>query len=180
MNSYGIALAILLPPPFAPGMNGTYGYRDLAPLARRNPGRIAFVAGGESLNPMNSADGPNAVTPNVLADFQKEAAAIVSSRRGRLRRNRARAFFPPAAGVILTNQRPPMHPLLIALTRYRGARRDADRYPHGGGASRHAVSVRPSRRRRQPAEFARKPFELRPLAAHNRDARIVWAHAAGI
>src|SRR2546425_13201292 len=52
MDEHKIEKTIVLPPPFPPGHRGTYGREVLAPEARDNPNRFAFVAGGESLNPM--------------------------------------------------------------------------------------------------------------------------------
>src|SRR5690349_24230616 len=52
MDAYRIEMALLLPPPFLPNHPGSYGLHEIEPLLRANPGRFAFAAGGESLNPM--------------------------------------------------------------------------------------------------------------------------------
>src|ERR1700752_3407258 len=52
MDKYGIAMAILLPPPFPPNHPGVYGLSEIEPVVRRNQDRFGFAAGGESLNPM--------------------------------------------------------------------------------------------------------------------------------
>ena len=62
MDEFRVEMTILLPPPFPPGHPGTYGLQELAPVARENPGRFAFVAGGGSVNPMIHGVAPDKVT----------------------------------------------------------------------------------------------------------------------
>src|SRR5579864_1471028 len=50
MDRFGIEKAILLPPPFPEPDERTYGLRELK-AAVRGQSRLAFTAGGESLNP---------------------------------------------------------------------------------------------------------------------------------
>src|SRR5436190_12272649 len=64
MESHRVEMVILLPPPFPPNQPGIYGLREIEPVARTNPGRFGFAAGGESLNPMIQRIAPGNVTPD--------------------------------------------------------------------------------------------------------------------
>ncbi|MBI3711145.1 MAG: amidohydrolase family protein [Proteobacteria bacterium] len=175
MDEYGVELTILLPPPFAPGMPGLYGHRDLAPLARGNPGRIAFVAGGESLNPLLQQSAPDAVSPAVLAKFQAEAEAIAQAGAAGFGEF-ALEHFSSGRGRHPYESARPDHPLLLALADI---------------AARHAMPIdvhmeavpadMPFPGRRQggpnPANVRENISALQRLLRHNRAARIVWAHA---
>jgi hypothetical protein len=77
-------MTILLPPPFPPGHRGAYGRSDLEPIARDHPRRFAFVAGGESLNPLIHRVAPEKVTPGTIRELQQEAEAIVKAGAGSL------------------------------------------------------------------------------------------------
>src|SRR3954451_19541135 len=51
MDQFGVSQAILLPPPFMNEEGGVYGVSELS-SAVRGQARLAFTAGGESLNPL--------------------------------------------------------------------------------------------------------------------------------
>jgi len=59
MNRFGIAMAILSPPPFPGDREGTYGITQLLSVVRQYPDRFAFSAGGESLNPFIQQTAPD-------------------------------------------------------------------------------------------------------------------------
>ena len=63
MDKGGVILAIVSPPPSPARRSGPYGARELQALVRRHPGRFAFTAGGENLNPMIQETPPDRVTP---------------------------------------------------------------------------------------------------------------------
>ena len=44
MDSLGVEMTILLPPPFPEGHPGLYGRPELEQVVRQNPGRFAFMA----------------------------------------------------------------------------------------------------------------------------------------
>src|SRR5215831_2226089 len=52
INQYGIDLTLLMSPPLPPGRPHGSAGGELTSLARRHPGRLAFVGGGDTLNPM--------------------------------------------------------------------------------------------------------------------------------
>lgn len=174
-DELNVATTILLPPPFTPGHPGTYGKEEIGPVIRDHPQRFFLAAGGESLNPMIHAVAPKDVTPAHIARFQQEAARIVESG--------AVGFGELTAEHLSSGRRnhpyesaPPDHPLFLALADI---------------AARHAMPIdlhmeavpkdmeTPERMRRgdNPSRLRENISGLERLLAHNRSARIVWAHA---
>ncbi len=175
MDEHGVELTILLPPPFPPHHEGVYGRSELAALVRRGGGRLAFVAGGEALNAMLQASPPDGVTAAALQAFRAEAEAVAAAGAagfGEL----AVEHFSSGRGAHPYESTRPDHPLLLALADI-GAR-------HGMPLDIHMEAVPadmpfPSRRQRpgSPDRLRENIAAFERLLGHNRDARIVWAHA---
>ncbi|MCC7016190.1 MAG: amidohydrolase family protein [Rhodospirillales bacterium] len=175
MDSYRVELSILLPPPFPPGHPGAYGLRELEPIARAHPDRFAFVAGGESLNPMIHRTPPGEVTPGIAAEFRREAEAIARSGAagfGEL----AAEHFSSGRGNHPYESTAPDHPLLLVLADIAAE--------HGMPIDLHMEAVPrdmpfPEHLAggRNPETVKENISGLERLLAHNRNARIIWAHA---
>ena len=175
MDEFNVEKTILLPPPFPPNHPGTYGRGEIEPVVRDDPRRFAFVAGGESLNPMIHALAPNEVTPEHVRRFQQEAAAIAAAGAVGFGELAAEHFSSGRSRHPYESARPD-HPLLLVLAdiaaqnampidlHMEAVPQDMempDRWRGRGG--------NPERLRENISGFER-------LLAHNSKARIVWAH----
>lgn len=79
MDHLGIRKILVMPPPFSPGHRGLFDINDLVPVIHSYPDRIAALGGGGSLNVMIQANGKsNAIDPELRAQFEKTAEAIIS------------------------------------------------------------------------------------------------------
>jgi hypothetical protein len=175
MDSHRIQMVILLPPPFPPNQPGIYGFREIEPVARANPGRFGFASGGESLNPMIQRIAPDKVTPDLMREFQQEAEVIVkvgAAGFGEI----AAEHFSSGRGNHPYEYAPPDHPLLLALADIAAQ--------HGMPIDLHMEAVprdMPFPRRpsggRNPESLQENISGLERLLAHNGNAHIVWAHA---
>ena len=175
MDRHRVEMVILLPPPFPPNQPGIYGLREIEPVARANPGRFGFAAGGESLNPMIQRIAPDKVTPDLIREFQQEAEVIVKAGAAGFGEIAAEHFSSGRGNHPYESARPD-HPLLLALADIAAQ--------HGMPIDLHMEAVpqnMPFSRRpgggRNPETLQENISGLERLLAHNRNARIVWAHA---
>ncbi|MBM3581776.1 MAG: hypothetical protein FJX37_07410 [Alphaproteobacteria bacterium] len=180
MDEFQVELSILLPPPFPPGHRGAYGRSELEPIARAHPDRFAFVAGGESLNPMIHRTLPDKVTPDIVAEFRREAEAIARAGAAGFGELTAEHFsFSHVATGPSNNPYESTradHPLLLVLADVAAE--------HGMPIDLHMEAVPrdmpfPERMAggRNPETLKENISGLERLLAHNRNARVVWAHA---
>jgi len=176
MDEFSVEQVVLLPPPFPEGHPGTYGRGEIESFLREGRGRLAMCAGGESLNPTIQRTPPDQVSPSAMRDFRKGAEAIVSAGAvgfGEI----ALEHFSSGRGRHPYESTSPDHPLLLLLADIAAERRliidvhmeavpAAMPMPRArlGAGSNHAELH---------ANIA--PFEH--LLEHNREAKIVWAHA---
>ncbi len=175
MDEFKVEKTIVLPPPFPPDHRGTYGLPELGPVVRGNPRRFALVAGGESLNPMLHAVAPDKVTPKHVQRLQQAAAAIVAAGAVGFGELTVEHFSSGHGGHPYESTRAD-HPLLLALAdvaaqnampidlHMEAVPRDMDMPTRMRGRGEN-----PERLRENISGFER-------LLAHNREARIVWAH----
>jgi predicted TIM-barrel fold metal-dependent hydrolase len=165
-----LQMAVFMPSPFVIDSPGRFEAEILAPLAERYPGRIAFLGGGGSLNPMlQQAVAQGAAGPDVAARFRARAEEIL--------RLGAKGFGEIATEHFPTSTPyesvPPDHPLMLLLADVAAA--------HDVPISMHMEAL--PEEIAAPAELgleiARLPADipgLERLLAHNRGANIVWAH----
>ena len=176
MGRFGVALAVLSPPPFPADRTGAYDAGEQAAVVRAHPGRFAFTAGGGSLNPLIQETSTDRVTADLASRFAREAAAIAAAGAaafGEL----AAEHFSSRRGNHPYETAPPDHPLLLALADIAAG--------YGMPVELHMEAVprdmpfpnretagppNPPNLRANIAAFAR-------LLDHNRRARIVWLHA---
>lgn len=175
MDKFRVQLSILLPPPFPPGHPGRYGLRELEPIARAHPDRFAFVAGGESLNPMIHRTAPGEVTPEIVAEFRREAEAIARSGAAGFGELTAE-HFSFGRGNHPYESTAPDHPLLLVLADVAAE--------HGMPIDLHMEAVPRDMPFPEHLAGGRNPDTLKEnisgferLLARNRNARIIWAHA---
>lgn len=174
MDELGVALTVLLPPPFPPNHPGTYGRVDLAGVVQAHPGRFAFVAGGESLNPMIHDISPEHVAPEQVRRFQREARQILEAGAIGFGELTAEHFSSGRGGHPYESTRPD-HPLLLALADI-AAESGAPIDLHMEAVPRDMEMPERLRRGLNPERLRENISGFERLLAHNRAARIVWAH----
>jgi hypothetical protein len=174
-DAFHVTKTILLPPPFPPGHPRTYGRRELEAVVPKNPERFAFAAGGESLNSMIHAVAPENVRPEDIRTFEKEALLIVDS---------GAVAFGELAAEHLSSGRGrhpyestrPDHPLLLVLADI-AARHAMPIDLHMEAVPRDMDIPERMKRSPNPERLKENISGLERLLAHNRNARIIWAHA---
>jgi hypothetical protein len=173
MDEYAVEQMVLLPPPFPEGHPGIYGRREIKGMLGGG-GRLAMVAGGESLNPTIQGTSADNVGAGVMRDFRDEAEAIADDGAvgfGEI----AIEHFSSGRGHHPYESTRPDHPLLLLLADIAAER--------GMVIDIHMEAV-PADLPRPPARLGPGPAELRAniagferLLDHNREAKVVWAHA---
>jgi predicted TIM-barrel fold metal-dependent hydrolase len=174
MAEFNVAQTILLPPPFPAGHPATYGRRELEPVVRSHPGRFAFVAGGESLNPMIHDVAPENVTPAHIERFRKEAALIVESGAAGFGEVTAEHFSSGRGGHPYESTRPD-HPLFLALADI-AAQNAMPIDLHMEAVPRDMQMPDRMQKGANPERLKENISGFERLLAHNRNARIIWAH----
>lgn len=176
MDDFAVETTILLPPPFPSGHPATYGRRELASIVRAYPGRLAFVAGGESLNALLHDVAPDNVTPRIAKAFRDEAEAIAKAGAAGYGEF-ATEHFSFGVGNHPYESARPDHPLLLLLAdiaaennmpidiHMEAVTQDMPMPPRFSG-----LGPNPRNLKENISAFER-------LLAHNRKAHIVWAHA---
>lgn len=178
MDQYGVSLEILSPPPFPPDRGGAYGLWELQRIARTHPGRFAFTAGGESLNPMIQETVPDRVTSEVRQRFERVAEAIAKSGAAGFGELAAEHF-----SAVKFHQRhpyestPPDHPLLLELADI-AARYDMPIELHMEAVPQDMPFPNPALMGPpNPPVLKANIAAFERLLDHNPKARIVWIHA---
>lgn len=170
MPGENLRLAVFMPSPFVADSPGRFEAEVLAPLAKRYPGRVAFLGGGGSLNPMlQQAVASGDAGPEVQARFRARAEQIIAlgaSGFGEI----ATEHFPTSTPY---ESVPPDHPLMLILADVAAE--------HDVPISMHMEALPESIA--APADLSlpvtRLPADipgLERLLAHDRRAKIVWAH----
>jgi predicted TIM-barrel fold metal-dependent hydrolase len=173
MERFGIERAVLSPPPLAPGMNGPR-LAELRAIARQSA-KLAFAAGGESLNPLLQETNPERVSADLVRRFSAiatEIAAAGAASFGEL----AAEHFSSGRGRHPYESSPPDHPLLFALADIAASHSlPIDLHMEAVPADMPFPPNRPQGP--NPHELHANIPRLERLLEHNREARIVWLHA---
>lgn len=173
MDRRGIDKAVIFPPPFP---QRGYDYPAYVGELRRYPGRFGFLGGGGFLNPMlHQFPNPAEVTPEFkqqfidLAEKMADAGAVGFGEIAVLHLS----LVPKHA----FEETAPEHPLMLALVEVAGRR--------GLVIDLHMDAVAEPESLKTPS-FLRSPLNpprlkgniaaFERLLAHERNARIVWAH----
>ncbi len=174
MKNLAIQKSLIMAPPQPADLpGGTWDYSDFAYIARNDPARFAFLGGGGTLNPLiQESIKSGTTTPDSI--FEEKASEIL--------RADAVGFGELAAEHLSLREghpyvsAPPDHPLFLLLADIASG--------HEVPIDLHMEAVArdialPSRLRSPP-----NPTILREnitaferMLSHNREARIVWAHA---
>jgi len=114
MDKLGIEKMLILPPPFEGDHPGRYDAKELAAIVKKYPKRLAFLAGGGSLNPMIQQALKEGKTSEALKKkFRATAEAILKS--GALGFGEMTAEHLSLGPKHLHQQAPPDHPLFLLL-----------------------------------------------------------------
>ncbi len=171
MDAAGIAKAIVFPPPT---LRGAFDYPAYVDELRRYPGQFGFLGGGGFLNSMiHEFPRPDDITADIKERFTTIAEKIADA---------GAAGFGEIAvlHLSLTRNHPfeqvaPEHPLLLALSEVAGRRGlviDLHMDPMvANGPPPPGLQVPPN-----PPMLMGNVAGLERLLAHDRAARIVWAH----
>jgi predicted TIM-barrel fold metal-dependent hydrolase len=173
LDRFGIERVILSPPPIPPG-RGRVRLADIR-AAVRGSARLAFAAGGESLNPIlqeTPADRVSATLTRRFLSIAEEIAAAGAASFGEL----AAEHFSSGRGRHPYESSPPDHPLLLALAEL-AARRGMPVDLHMEAVPQD-MSFPPDRPQGpNPARLTANIARLERLLEHSPGARIVWLHA---
>jgi predicted TIM-barrel fold metal-dependent hydrolase len=181
MDRFGVATAILSPPPFPVDRSGTYGVAELQAVVRAQPDRFAFSAGGESLNPLIQGIAPEQVTPELLARFTAKAQAIAAAGAAAFGELAAEHFSAAARDPDRPNHpyesARPDHPFLLALVDIAAGygmpvELHMEAVPHDMAFPNAELAGPPN-----PAYLRENMVAFGRLLDHNPRARVVWVHA---
>lgn len=176
MDSNNIGLAIVMPTPQPPGKS-LYDIADFADAVKKHPGRLAFLGGGGTLNPMIHYE-PDAdkVDEAMRQKFAAIAHGIIDAG--------AVGFGEMSANHLSVNdshsyhRSRPDHPLFLLLVEIAAKRNvpidfhmDAVIEPMPVTAKLKEMS------QNNPPMLTPNLAQFETLLAHERGARIVWAHA---
>ncbi|MGQ0663909.1 MAG: amidohydrolase family protein [Pseudomonadota bacterium] len=175
MDQFGMAMALILPPPQVDGQRSSYDYSSYAGALRRHPQRFAYLAGGGTLNATLHR---HADLTKVTAKVKQEFAALAE----KMIDDGAVGFGEMASLHISATEGHPYefvpadHPLLLVLADV-AAKRDVPIDLHMDAVGSEMPT--PRRFAEQQANPPRLPATmgaLERLLAHNPKAKIVWAH----
>ena len=177
MDKLGIQKCLLMPPPYTSAMLKTFDYKVLARISKMHPKRFGFIGGGGSLNIMIHQ---SVVNKQVSSELRKrflakahEIAEAGAAGYGEL--TGTHFSFGPRHPFINV---PADHPLFLALAdiaAVNGLPIDIHmeavpkNMPRPKGVGKPLVSPNPK-------ELTENIKGLENLLAHNRKAKIVWAH----
>lgn len=174
MDRYGIAQAIVLPPPQVDSQPSVYDQEKYVDALRRHPGRFAFLGGGGALNPLiHRHSDPAKVSAQVKREFTAAAEEVLA---------RGAAGFGEMASLHISAVPghpyefvPADHPLFLVLADI-AARRDVPIDLHMDAVEGETPIPRPFAGGANPPRLPDTVGALERLLTHNRKARIVWAH----
>lgn len=176
MDKNNIGTAIVMPTPQPPGST-LYDIADFTDALRKHPGRFAFLGGGGTLNPMIHTD-PDAETVDAKTKqkFADIANGIIDA--GALGFGEMSANHLSVADAHSYHRSRPDHPLFLLLVEIAAKRNvvidfhmDAVIEPISTPQKLRDMS------QRNPPTLTPNLAQFEKLLAHERGARIVWAHA---
>ena len=174
MDANGIKLNLVMPMPQGIEQKFRLYFDDLLPVVKRHPGRFAVLGGGGSLNVMiQKAVMSGQMTDAMRKEFDVTAAELIGKGAKGFGEMAAEHFSMRADHPYVSA--PPDHPLFLQLADL-GARYDVPIDIHMEAILEEmplpSRLQSPPNPRRLPPNIA--GFER--LLAHNRKARIIWAH----
>jgi hypothetical protein len=175
MDQFGIAMAVVMPPPQVDSQS-TYDHDAYASALKRYPDRFAFLGGGGTLNPTihRHAD-PSRVTDDVKRELATAAERILD--RGAVGFGEIASLHISATSGHPYEYVPADHPLLLVLADV-AARRDAVIDLHMDAVDGETPTPPRFASGANPPKLPDTLAALTRLLAHNPKAKIVWAHGA--
>jgi len=176
MNRLGIKKMFIMPPPFSPDHPGRYTFEDLIGTVKKYPDRFAFLGGGGTLNVMiQQAVYEGTVRQRLKNKFEKTAMEILS--KGAIGFGELTAeHFSMRIGHPYESA-PPDHSLFLLLSDIAAL--------HGVPIDLHMEAI-PEDMPLPKVKRLESPYNPRflranipafeKLLAHNRNAKIIWAH----
>jgi hypothetical protein len=174
MDDAGIRSSVVMPPPFTDDVQNRHDAADFRGLLQAYPGRFGFLGGGGTLNLTLQRTAGRPIDAQTRSDFERTAREILDAG--------AAGFGEIAVHHLSLLEGHPYewipadHPLLLVLADI-AAERDAvvdlhlDVVPRDSGTPARFGS------RANPRVLRANLESFEKLLAHNRKARIVWAHA---
>jgi len=173
MDRLGIQKTLIMPPPFPSDNPQKYDYRELVEVTKKYPGRFTFLGGGGSLNPMIHSIPPDEVTPDIRRSFEETAMEILRNGAVGFGELTAEHFSLHTGHPYLSTR--PDHPLFLLLADI------AAKYDVPIDLHMEAVPQdMPLPKKLDPPNpwtLHENIAALERLLSHNRNARIIWAHA---
>ncbi|MBI2992451.1 MAG: amidohydrolase family protein, partial [Deltaproteobacteria bacterium] len=175
MEEAGIRKMVLMPPPQVSGMPGNHDYDHFVEIVKRYPARLAFLGGGGSLNPMLQEAGQSReVAHGLRRAFEEKANEIL--RYGAAGFGEITAHHLSHMPGHPYESAPADHPLLFLLADI-AARGDAVIDFHFDVVAEEMKAPEWLLSPPNPQLFSANLAAFEHLLAHNRKAKIVWAHA---
>jgi predicted TIM-barrel fold metal-dependent hydrolase len=167
-----LAQVVFMPSPFVEDSPGRFDAELLAPLARKYPGRIAFLAGGGTLNPMiQQAALSGKAGADIQRQFRQRAEEIIQLG--------AKGFGEMTAEHFPTSTPyesvPPDHPLFLLLADV-AAEHDVPISLHMEAVPEDMALPSGLKSPPNPPRLGANIAAFERLLAHNPRAKIVWAH----
>ncbi|MEC9369590.1 MAG: amidohydrolase family protein, partial [Pseudomonadota bacterium] len=175
MDAYGIARALVMSPPRAPGVKGNQEYPDFAPAIAPHGERFSFMAGGGSLNPiLHGVANDLSIDAGVRADFARAAReAVKAGAAGYGEMGTLHLSLSSSHGYTYA---PADHPLLLYLADI-AAGLDVPIDLHMDAvAAQGPLPKQLAANPKNPMSLPATLPGLEKLLAHNPKAKIVWAH----
>lgn len=177
MDQHGIRTSIVMSPPLPASRMHQFDDRELLALTRRFPGRFAVLGGGATLNPMiERAAGESKINDRLKRDFTAIAERIIAD--GAVGFGEMTALHYSYNSEHPFEEVRPDHPLFLLLADI-AARLNVPIDLHIEAVP-DDMDVPEEIRRLSPLNPARTAGNIAAferLLAHNRGARIIWAHA---
>ncbi len=175
MEESGIVRMVLMPPPQIPGSRAPFDFEEFFPALKSYGSRFAFLGGGGSLNPMiQEADRNHSVSDALRARFEKRAVEILQAGAAGFGE-----ISPHHLSLVSDHPYysvPADHPLLLALADIT-ARHEAVIDFHFDLVAQDINAPGWLASPPNPTVFKNNLVGFERLLAHNRRAKIVWAHA---
>lgn len=177
MDKYGIRRVVIMSQPRPYGVRNPYDIGDLRSAVKRYPGRFLVAAGGGILNPIIQGTNPDGISENDLKSFRERAEKLVegASAIGEIASHHLSVVTMGTQHAYQAS--PPDHPYIRVLADVAAARGipldlHLDLVPQDMDLPKRSI-LNPS----NPPQIKGNREGLERLLAHNREAKIVWAHA---
>lgn len=177
MGKLGIRGMLIMAPPLSPDHPVIFDVDELLPVARSHPGRFHVLGGGGSLNVMiHRAAREGVVSREMKERFQAKALEIVS--KGAVGFGEFAVEHFSFASDHPYESVPADHPLFLTLADIAGEKGvpidiHMEAVPSDMDLPARAILTRSGR---NPARLRENISAFERLLAHNREARIIWAH----